>query len=194
MLKKKNITGIILAGGKSSRMGTDKGLLKIQHKTFIELIILAMIPLVEDILIVSNNSIYDKFGYTRLEDIIKNSGPLAGIYTGLSHTKTDYNLILSCDVPLVTTTLLYKLVTSNYKEYDLVQIESENKTMPLIALYHKRCKDTCLELLQNDERRLRLAVKQLNCKSISVDETFKNQIKNINTKDDLKHINYAIEY
>lgn len=194
MQKKNNITGIILAGGKSSRMGSDKGLLKIDNKTFIELIIKAMTPLVKNIIIIGNNRTYDAFGYTRIEDSIKNSGPLAGIYTGLNQTVTDYNLILSCDVPLVSMELLEKLIQSNYKEYDVVQIKCDGKTMPLIALYHKRCKDICLSMLQNDERRLRVVIKQMNSKSISVEDSFRSQVNNINTKDDLKQINYAIEH
>ena len=56
MINKKNITGIILAGGKSSRMGKDKGFLKLNGTSFVEYSIEAMKPLVSQIMIVSNNS------------------------------------------------------------------------------------------------------------------------------------------
>ena len=194
MTKKDNITGIILAGGKSSRMGNDKGLLKINNKTFIELVIEAMKPLVNDILIVSNNPDHDKFGYERIGDIISDSGPLAGIHAALNHTSTRHNMVLSCDIPLITTEVLNKLIETDYENYDVVQIKSKDKTMHLIAMYNKDCLQTCHELLQQGEKRLRVAINQMHSKSIVIDDKWANYVKNVNTKDDLKELNYAIEH
>ena len=92
MKDKKHITGIILAGGKSSRMGTDKGFVIYKNKAFIQHIIEAINPLVDDIIIISNNPDYDVFRLKRFDDIIENAGPLAGVYTGLHFTKILQNI------------------------------------------------------------------------------------------------------
>jgi molybdopterin-guanine dinucleotide biosynthesis protein A len=194
MIDKTNITGIVLAGGQSTRMGTDKGLLKINDKTFFERVADAMKPLVNDIMIVGNNSDYDQFGYKRVEDELINSGPLAGLYSGLKHSKTEYNLVLSCDVPMITTAVLEKLIVDDYKQFDVVQIQSQQKTMPLIALYKKHCQHACLELLEQNERRLRVAVSQFKMKTILIPPELDEFVRNVNTKEDLKEINDAIEY
>lgn len=194
MGNKKDITGIVLAGGKSSRMGSDKGLIKIDNKTFVENVIAAMSPLVNEIIIVSNNTEYDQFGFYRVEDDIKDSGPLAGLYSGLKHSDSEFNLVLSCDIPMIKTEILEKLIEADYKNYEVTQIESHNKTMPLIAIYHKHCMHKCLELLQQGERRLRVAVNQLKAKTILIDSELDSFVKNVNTKEDLKTINHAIEY
>ena len=194
MIDKTNITGIVLAGGKSSRMGSDKGLLKINDKTFVEHVIDAVKPLVDKIIIVSNNKDYDQFGYRRVEDSIKDSGPLAGLYSGLKHSRAEYNLVLSCDIPMITTEILKKLVDADFENYEVVQIESNTKTMPLIAMYKKQCMRKCLELLQQGERRLRVAVNQLKTKTILIDTEFDQFVKNVNTKEDLTEINHAIEH
>lgn len=65
MVDKKNITGIILAGGKSSRMGTDKGFLLLNNKPFVQYSIDALKPFVSEIMIVSDNPDYDIFGLKR---------------------------------------------------------------------------------------------------------------------------------
>ena len=194
MIEEKNITGIVLAGGKSSRMGSDKGLLKIDDTTFIERIIEAMKPLVNQIIIVSNNPEYDQFGYTRIEDDIKDSGPLAGLYSGLKHSNSEFNLILSCDIPLIKTEMLKMLVEADYKNNEVTQIECNGKTMPLIAIYQKKCMHKCLELLQQGERRLRIAVNQMKTNTILIDTEFDVFVQNINTKEDLKAISHAIEH
>ena len=194
MVDKKNITGIVLAGGKSSRMGSDKGLLTINDKTFVEHVIVAMKPLVDKIIIVSNNKDYDQFGYRRVEDSIKDSGPLAALYSGLKHSETEFNLVLSCDIPMIKTELLKKLVDADLENHEVVQIESNTKTMPLIAMYKKQCMHKCLELLQQGERRLRVAVNELKTKTIIIDAEFDQFVKNVNTKEDLKTINHAVEY
>ena len=175
-------------------MGSDKGLLKIDNKTFVEHVIDAMKPLVDHIIIVSNNSEYNQFGFKRIEDDIKDSGPLAGLCSGLEHSETDFNLVLSCDIPMIKTEILKKLVEADYENYEVTQIESNNKSMPLIAIYKKQCMHKCLELLQQGERRLRFAVNQMNTKTILIDTEFEAFVKNVNTKDDLKTINHAIEH
>lgn len=194
MIDKKNITGIILAGGKSSRMGSDKGLLNLNGATFLSHIIDAVKPLVNDIIIVSNSMDYDTFGYKKVADIIEDSGPLAGLYTGLKHSKTDYNLVLSCDVPLINESVLKILIDEIDYKHDVVQIKSENKTMPLIAVYRKHCLNTCFELLNKGERRLRLAVDQMKTKTIEIDSKWNQYVRNINTIEQYNALRNEAEY
>ena len=112
MISKNNISGIILAGGKSSRMGTDKAMLIFNEKPFIQHIIDAMKPLVNNIIIVSDNEERTFLGINRTNDIIKDAGALAGLYSGVHYSKTDCNLIVSCDVPLITTEVLQLLINN----------------------------------------------------------------------------------
>jgi len=188
MMDKKHITGIILAGGKSSRIGSDKGFLLLKNKAFIQHIIEAMKPLVNEIIIVSNNTDYDIFNLKRVNDLIKNAGPLAGIYTGLHHSKTENNLVLSCDVPLINTKTLEKLTDNIEENTDIIQLESNSKTMPLIALYKKQCESRFLELLQQGERRLRFAVNQCNVKTIILNPELEKYTANINTLNNLNEL------
>ena len=194
MIDKKDITGIILAGGKSSRMGSDKGFLKLNGYTFMSHIIKVIKPIVGNIILVNNNSDYDEFGHIRVEDIIKNAGPLAGLYSGLYHSETENNLVLSCDVPLINRTVLNQLVEGFDNGFDVIQLQSQNKTMPLIALYKKQCLHKCLELLDKGEKRLRIAVEQLKTKTITLDSELDQYVKNINTIDQLNDIKNAVEH
>ena len=191
MRDKKDITGIILAGGKSSRMGTDKGFLMLNEKPFIQHSIDALKPLVSEIIIVSDNLDYDILGYKRVTDTIKDAGPVAGICSGLEASKTDYNLVLSCDIPLIKTEILEKLIVNIETNFDIIQIESHGKTMPLIALYKKHCSVFFSNLLKNDERRLRMAVSQCRVKNISLDHNHNNATMNVNTKEELKQLEDA---
>jgi len=190
---KKNISGIILAGGKSSRMGSDKGFLTLNGTTFISHIIETIKPLVNEIIIVSNNPDYDVFGYTRVKDLIDDAGPLAGVYSGLYHSKNENNLILSCDVPMINNTILSKLIDSIEKQIDIVQLQSHNKTMPLIAMYKRQCMGPFFKLLQNGERRLRIAVAQQKTKTILLDSDNEKHTININTISQLKTLRHEFE-
>lgn len=186
MISKADITGIVLAGGKSSRMGTEKGLLNLNGKTFVEASLSAMNPLVSETIIVSSNEDYDIFDCKRVEDLISNSGPLAGIYSGLYYSKTKYNLVLSCDIPVINTEVLEELTKVEYPDVDVVQVVSRNKEMPLIALYHRRCKRIFSKLLENNERRMRVALNQCNVKNIILNTELEEFTANINTPEDLK--------
>ena len=186
MENKKNITGIILSGGKSARMGTDKGFLLLNEKPFIQYSIDALKPLVSEIIIVSDNPNYDSFGLKRVTDITKDAGPVAGICSGLEASSTEYNLVLSCDIPLINTEILKNLINAIDDTSEIIQVESKGKTMPLIALYKKQVKDSFNKLLKENERRLRVAIKTCNSKSIVLKNEHEICTMNVNTKKELK--------
>ena len=163
-------------------------------KTFLEHIIDALKPLVSNILIVSDHKKYDAFGETRVDDLIKNAGPLAGLYSGLYHSKTEDNIIVSCDVPLIDITILERLIDENNSSWDVVQLQSGDKTMPLIACYKKKCMDACLKSLQSGERRLQTFVDQQKTKTLLVGKNIEHQLVNINTKTDLKELKNGFDY
>jgi molybdopterin-guanine dinucleotide biosynthesis protein A len=188
MIEKKDISGIILSGGKSTRMGTDKGFLMYEDKRFVEHSIEALKPLVSNVIIVSDNEDYDAFGLKRIEDVIKNSGPLAGIYSGLKHASTVYGLVLSCDIPLINSEVLKKLIDAVDPDSEVIQIESQGKNMPLIALYKKSCEPIFLKLLNQGERRLQFAVNQCKVKHVLLTGEDGLFTKNINTPEQLKAI------
>ncbi len=175
-------------------MGTDKGFLRLHNKAFIEYSIEALQPLVSQTLIVSNNPDYDVFGLKRVDDLIADAGPLAGIYTGLKHSKTKYNLVLSCDIPLIRKEILEKLLEAEDEKYDILQIESNGKSMPLIARYKRTCEPVFYKLLQNDERALHSALNHCKVKNIVLNSENQVYTTNINTPEDLKTIAHDTDH
>lgn len=153
MKSKKNITGVILAGGKSSRMGTDKGIVEVNGMKMIESIILAVKPVVDDIIIIANNNHYDYLGYQVYTDLIKEAGPLAAIYTALNYSTTEKNLVISCDIPFVTTDLLSYII-NNSGSYEVAVPVHDGITEPLCAVYSKTCMDRFKDLILNKELKM----------------------------------------
>ena len=188
MIDKHNLTGIILAGGKSSRMGTDKGFLELNKKQFVQYSIDALTPLVSKIIIVTDHEAYHKFGLQCVKDGIKNAGPVAGIVAGLQASKTTYNIVLSCDIPLINTNILKKLIVNTDQNTTILQVESHGKSMPLIALYNKQVLPIFKTQLKSGERRLRLVVNQCKPKNILLDSSDTCTTRNVNTKNDFKDL------
>ena len=181
-----DITGIILAGGKSRRMGVDKGFILWKNKPFISYIADAMKPLVGNIVIVSDNEQYNSFGFSRIKDVISDKGPLSGLYSGLLSSKTRWNLVLSCDVPLVNTTLLELLVKNCDTENDIVLFKVDDRQMPLVALYKKDCIKKCNSLFSTNQWSLRSLLSEFRVREIELKESQKHLVVNINYPEDLK--------
>ncbi|NNK82701.1 MAG: molybdenum cofactor guanylyltransferase [Flavobacteriaceae bacterium] len=186
MTQPKNISGIILSGGKSSRMGIDKASLRLDDKTFMEHVISVMKSFVVDITIISDNLEHDAFNLRREEDFIKDSGPLGGLHSGLFYAKHEDVLVLSCDIPLISKEIVSTLIHNADFSADVNQIESKGKTMPLIALYKKSCRDTFYKFLNDDERRVRVVLKSLKTNAIKINSNLDNHVQNINTKEEFE--------
>jgi molybdopterin-guanine dinucleotide biosynthesis protein A len=183
------ITGIILAGGKSQRMGTDKGLLLLNDKPFISHIYDALKPIVGDnIVVVSSNADYDTFGYKRIEDLIADKGPVGGLYTALKQSKTKLNLVLSVDVPLVSTELLEWLVQNHDDSYLITQVQANEKVSPLIAVYDRAMRILLGEHLAGNQLKLRDLIDEVSHNTITIPQKWIDQVQNINTDQEYKKI------
>ena len=144
-----NITGIILSGGKSTRMGTNKSFLKIGDKTIIELTIDLMKSLFPRVLLVTNEpKLYKNFNVETITDIYTYKGPLAGIHSGLYHSETEGNFIISCDMPLITRDILEFII--DYQSDKLVKItKADGFIQQLCGYYSKQCLDYAEDILTN---------------------------------------------
>lgn len=192
MLENKDITGIILAGGKSSRMGKDKGFVFWNGKPFVNHSIDALKPLVNNIIIVSDYPQYDSLGYKRIEDVFPETGPLSGLYSSLLKSDSDLNVVLSCDIPLISSEIVEKLLSVYTKETNAVVCKVNERVMPLVALYSKKSIDACKVLLDNDERRMMHLLETLdNVTYLDLNEDQAKQVKNINSSKDLNDIKNA---
>ena len=192
MIEKANLTGIILAGGKSSRMGTDKGLILLEGKPFVNHIIDALKPLVKYIIIVSDHQQYDCLGYKRIEDVFPESGPLSGLYSGLLKSNSDLNLVLSCDIPLISSEILEELLKAHTQGTNAVVCKVNTRVMPLVSLYHKNSIDTCKVLLKNDELRMMHLLEMLDRVTyLALNKEQAKRVKNINNSKDLNDIKNA---
>lgn len=131
------MTGIILAGGKSSRMGKDKCFVKYRENFLIQSTIDAFLPLIETILISANNAKFNDFGYVIVNDEFQDCGPIGGIFSTLKKSPSDINIIAPCDMPFITTDL-FRFLLDNLNDYDAVVPIFKGKAEPLTGIYTKK--------------------------------------------------------
>ena len=132
------ISIVIQAGGKSTRMGTDKGLVKFKSSTLIEYIIEQVKKLSDNLIIISNKQKdYRKFGYPVYGDEITGVGVLAGLHAGLFNSKNEKILMLGCDMPFHSIGLLNFMIDLSV-DFDVVIPKlGENRYEPFRAIYSK---------------------------------------------------------
>ncbi|HLG69423.1 MAG TPA: molybdenum cofactor guanylyltransferase [Chloroflexota bacterium] len=135
-------TGVLLAGGKSSRMGTNKALLRFPNgQTVIERIVSRIRPLCSEVLLVTNTPAdYEFLGLPMFPDEIPGASSLGGIYTGVLHASSPRVVVLSCDLPLVSSDLLAYLLALPF-DYDLLMPFIGGRQQPLHAIYARTALD-----------------------------------------------------
>lgn len=141
------ITGIILSGGKSSRMGTDKALMTIDGKSLLERAIDVCSPVCNPVFVSSNNPLHKKTGIQMISDEIADCGPLGGIYSCLRKTATNWNFVLSVDAAFMQTCFIKFLMAQTGNFDAVVPVHAHGKE-PLIALYHKNIVPEIEQMLQ----------------------------------------------
>jgi molybdopterin-guanine dinucleotide biosynthesis protein A len=134
----RQITAVLLAGGQSSRFGSDKALLPFAGKTLIEYIYNKLLLNFNQVIVVGSR---DKYSFLKeaeiREDIYQDKGPLAGIYTGLYYSKSEYNFICGCDMPFLNSQYFdfLKDKAAENSGAEIIVPEYRGYLEPLAALY-----------------------------------------------------------
>ncbi len=189
---------IILCGGWARRMGQDKGLMTFHDKPLI-IHVLDKVKTVanEIILILRDDEQLNKYkkvlkdskeNITIHSDLIKDQGPLAGIYTGLTYINSNYALVIPCDSPFIQDFFMEKIFSFMNTEFDAVVPQwPDGHLEPLHALYHKKNIKIIKTHLKEGTRDVKSLLEKLKVKYVNVnllDETGQS-FRNFNQPEDL---------
>ena len=187
------LTGVILAGGRATRMGGhDKGLIQINNKYLIEYVLDSLCPQVSKLLISANRnqSLYAKISACPIiaDNFDNYQGPLVGIASTLAQAPTDYVLFVPCDAPLLSSQLAARLYSHLMQTQADVSVAYDGKRLqPTFCLLKRSLLDNLLVFLETGKRSIHGFLRQqalisVDCADIA--ETFLN----INTPEDFKFI------
>lgn len=179
----------ILCGGKSSRMQSEKGLVLYQNKPLIEYIIEAVLPISQNIQLIANTNCYDYLPHRKIKDMVTDKGPLGGIYTALVHSETEINLLLSCDIPLISTEILRELAVKHTVNFDVTVFEDANRIHPLIGIYDKKVSPVIIESIKNNDLKMVHFLSKVKHQLIPILEEERHQFQNINSVAELNELN-----
>lgn len=156
-------TAIILAGGKSSRMGFDKQFLKIDEKILMNSIISKLQEEFKEIIIVTNRpEEYRNSNHKIKTDIIAGMGPLSGIHAGLTESSSRYSYIIACDMPNINLEYIrYMKTCIGDKEIDGCVSLVNDKVEPLNSFFHKKIIKDIEKYLLNGKRSIQHLLKDL---------------------------------
>lgn len=196
---KKYGTAIILAGGKSSRMGFDKQLLKIDERRLMDSLIHKLNKEFDDIIIVTNRpELYIGLSHKITTDVLKNKGPLGGIHAGLKQSSSKYTFVVACDMPNINMEYI------GYMKNELVNLNSYGCVTefgewiePFSSFYSIDLIDHIERYLKTNRRSINGLIKDLNITYIAEDEARKyspnwDMFLNLNTKEDLNNYLNAV--
>lgn len=188
-----DVTGVILAGGESSRMGRNKALLEVNGERMIETAYRRMTELFDDVLLVTNTpEIYAFIPCRKSADIYPGMGPLGGIHAALTGCSSERVFVTACDMPSLNPHLIREL-GSIQDGADVVIPETPGGLEPLHAFYAKSCLPKMEKMLRTGERRILSFFDQAQVRLVprgriaSLDPYY-SSFSNINTPEDYQRL------
>ena len=188
------MTSIILAGGKSLRLGRSKALQVIEGRSLIQWVVDRLAILSTEIIIATAHGeaipCSSAVRIKTVADIYPGKGPLVGIYSGLIASSSSRAIVVGCDTPFLNASLL-EYMTQICSTSDVVVPRIKNKLEPLCAVYSKNCLVPIQELLEQDELKISKLFSMVKVKYIEEDELNRFDPKhlsffNINNQADLE--------
>ncbi len=186
--------GIVLAGGRSARLGHDKLTEIFGERTLVEMVVDCLSPLVEEVVIVTAGArVMPQFGERPVRvvtDLLPGKGPLMGLYTGLKQSRSGLNLVVAADMPFLSAGLLcHMLEVAN--GYDAVVPRIADQIEPLHAVYAVSCLPHIEAMLAESQLSVyrlspRLTARYLEEDEVDAIDPERRSFFNINTEDDLR--------
>ena len=178
---------VILAGGESSRMGSDKGLIEINGKPMVVCLIDTLNPIAHSLWVSTLNKNYIQFGISLVTDEYTAIGPLGGLHAALKRACKEYVLVVSVDAPFVSEECVLKLI--GQAELDTIAISKcAGKSYPLIAIYPVSILAKLEEYIEQGKRSVFGFLHTQKVKEVEFSEQYKDCFHNINTPEDLAEI------
>jgi molybdopterin-guanine dinucleotide biosynthesis protein A len=186
------MTGIILAGGESRRMGTDKALLDINGRPMIEHVLAVFAGLFKRTIIVTNTpDRYQVYGVELTSDVLDIRGPLTGIYSGLLRSSDEYNFVAACDMPFLNPRLIAHMRELAAGHDAVVPMFGGGFLEPLHAIYRKGILPVIETQVRKQDRRIRGMFDHIQVRYVPEDEIVrfdpqKRSFRNLNTPKEYK--------
>ncbi|MEQ1562540.1 MAG: molybdenum cofactor guanylyltransferase [Nitrospiraceae bacterium] len=164
-MMERDITGVLLAGGKSRRMGEDKRYLVVGEQTLLERGLAVLRSIFQEVLVViAQDSPGLDVDARIVRDLVPDCGSLGGLYTGLTEATTPYIFVVACDMPFLDRAVISQF-TSRRTSADIVMSKLAGRLHPMHALYSKRCLPVIEQMVL--ARQLKIQ-KILSCESLLV--------------------------
>ena len=184
-----NITGVVMAGGKSSRMGFDKAGILYNNLTFLQRSIDLLSHFTPDILVSSNMHLSNE--YNIIPDEIENIGPLSGLYSCLRKTKYDKVLVVPVDMPLLDKEVIAYLLKNADLSKSATIFQVHGRKHPLVGIYDvSLVSQIHSQIIKKDYKLLNL-LQMSSCQVVSGDR-FAHKFVNVNSPDELSKLNERI--
>lgn len=181
---------VILAGGKSSRMGTDKALLEINGKKFIRRIAEELDFFEEKLIARGKNRATPIDGWNVIPDIYPECGPVGGLHAALTACESDALFCVSCDMPLIRRELVEELCEQITEAFDAVIVRDESgRAHPICGVYRKSAVPVFEQQILTGNYRVMRALEHLRIRYVTVAlENGGEQLRNINTPEDYREL------
>jgi len=183
-------TGIILAGGRGTRLGgVNKALMEVGGRAIIDRQLEVLRPLTEEVLVVANDDALASRGLRIVRDVEQGAGPLVGLYSGLREVRTPLAIAVACDLPFLQPELLRFLIAAA-AGYDVVIPRLGDLLEPAHAVYRTGCVPAMAAAIRRGERRLiaflgRLRVREVGEKELRRYDPNLRSFLNVNTPEEL---------
>ncbi|MBI4317219.1 MAG: molybdenum cofactor guanylyltransferase [Chloroflexi bacterium] len=185
------MNGIILAGGRSRRLGTDKTVLEIGGRRLIEVVLDIVAAVAHDVIIVTNSPhLFESLPARLTGDVQPGTGPLGGILSGLLVSDDSHSLVVACDMPFLNLDLLIHM-RQCADGCDVVMPRLASYFEPLHAIYSKACIEPIQSLLADNNFKIidlldQARVRYLDEPEIDRFDPERMTFFNINTREDLE--------
>jgi molybdopterin-guanine dinucleotide biosynthesis protein A len=165
-----NLGCVILAGGKSSRMGgKNKALMRLDGKTYLELIADELSDFEERILSGGEKRLADIISFRHVTDLYHDCGPMGGLYSSLLSSSKDALFVVSCDMPFFRRELAFYIADElNEKDDALIFEDTSGDLHPLCGIYKINCLPVMKECLDQGQLKMLKLIERLKIRSLSV--------------------------
>ncbi len=184
-------TAFVLAGGKSTRMGTDKAFLRWGNETLLQRMLQLTRSVTSEVCIVGDATKFCPFAPT-IEDSFRDQGPLGGIHAALCSSKSDLNLIVAVDLPFVTAAFL-KYLSGRAQESEAIVIvpRAAERLQPLCAVYRRQFAAVAEESLKRQKNKIdplfsMVSTRVIEAREMTAAGFSPEMFRNVNTPEDME--------